>query len=69
MIVFRWLRAFVAFWIDFLLGDDWTVAAAVLLALVVTSAIATTGAPVWWLLPLVALVGTTVSVRRGARRR
>jgi hypothetical protein len=27
MIVVRWIRAFVGFWIDFVLGDDWTVAA------------------------------------------
>jgi hypothetical protein len=29
MIVVRWIRAFVDFWIDFIIGDDWTVAGTV----------------------------------------
>jgi uncharacterized membrane protein len=36
MIAVRWLRAFADFWIGFVVGDDWTVAATVLLALVAT---------------------------------
>ncbi len=44
--------AFGRFWWDFIVGDDWSAAAGVALALGVTAALAT-----WWILPpAVALV-------------
>jgi uncharacterized membrane protein AbrB (regulator of aidB expression) len=64
MIVVRWIRAFVDFWIDFIVGDDWTVAAAVLAALLATWGLARTGLPAWWLLPAAVIGATVVSVRR-----
>ncbi len=36
MRVLRWLKAIAGFWVDFIVGDDWTVAAAVAVALVGT---------------------------------
>ncbi len=33
----RWLRSFGAFWYDFIIGDDWRVAAVVAAALAVTA--------------------------------
>jgi hypothetical protein len=51
MIVARWIRAFVQFWIDFIVGDDWTVAAAVLAALLATGGLQRAGLPAWSLLP------------------
>jgi hypothetical protein len=46
------LRAFLAFWYDFVVGDDWRVALGVVAALGATDAIsATTTVPIWWLLP------------------
>ena len=68
MIVIHWIRAFVGFWVDFILGDDWTVAVAVLAALLVTWGLVHAGVAAWWLLPAVAVAATTVSVRRTARR-
>ncbi len=68
MIVVRWLRAFVLFWVDFVVGDDWTVAAAVLAALLATWGLVRAGVPGWWLLPVAALGATAVSLRRAARR-
>jgi hypothetical protein len=68
MIVVRWLRAFVRFWVDFIVGDDWTVAAAVLGALVLTWLLVRTGLPAGWLLPVAAFGATAVSLRRAARR-
>jgi uncharacterized membrane protein AbrB (regulator of aidB expression) len=64
MIVVRWIRAFVDFWIDFIVGDDWTVAAAVLAALLATWELDRTGLPAWWLLPAAVIVATVVSLRR-----
>ena len=68
MIVVRWLRAFLEFWIDFVVGDDWTVAAAVLAGLLGTWGLVAAGVPAWWLLPAAALGSTAVSLRRTARR-
>ena len=68
MIVVRWLRAFVLFWVDFVVGDDWTVAATVLVALLATWGLVRGGVPGWWLLPVAALGATAVSLRRAARR-
>jgi hypothetical protein len=56
------LRGFGAFWWDFIVGDDWRIAAGVILAFAVTAAVATTSVPAWWLLPLavVALLGESL---------
>jgi hypothetical protein len=68
MIVVRWIRAFVAFWVDFIVGDDWTVAAAVLAALLATWGLQRAGLPAWWLLPATVIGITTVSLRRATTR-
>jgi hypothetical protein len=67
MIVVRWIRAFVQFWIDFVVGDDWTVAATVLAALLATWGLQRAGLPAWWLLPAAAIAGTTVSLWRATK--
>jgi len=67
MIVVRWVRAFVEFWVDFIVGDDWNVAAAVAAALLVTWGLHRAGIAAWWLLPIVAVAATAVSIRRAAR--
>ena len=67
MIVIRWIRAFVDFWIDFIVGDDWTVAATVLVALVATWGLERAGLPAWWLLPAAVIGVTTVSLRRAVK--
>lgn len=45
------IRAFGAFWYDFIVGDDWRVAVAVVTGLAVTYGVSQTGAPAWWILP------------------
>jgi len=64
----RHLRAFGLFWWDFVVGDDWTVAAAVLVGLLGSWGLVEAGVPAWWLLPVAALGSTAVSLRRAARR-
>jgi uncharacterized membrane protein AbrB (regulator of aidB expression) len=64
MIVVRWIRAFVDFWIDFVVGDDWTVAATVVVALLATWGLTRAGVPAWWLLPAAAVGSIAVSLRR-----
>ncbi|MET9018373.1 hypothetical protein ABZV93_00170 [Actinopolymorpha sp. NPDC004070] len=46
------LRAFGAFWYDFVVGDDWRVAVAVVIALGVTAVVARSGLPAWWVMPV-----------------
>lgn len=65
--IWRGLRAFGSFWADFILGDDWTVALAVGLALLATWGLILAAIPAWWLLPTVVLVMTVVSLRRSQR--
>ena len=57
------LRAFAAFWYRFFVGDDWTVAAGVVIALAATVAL-----HAWWITPVAALCLLAISVHRAARR-
>lgn len=62
------LADFGRFWWDFVVGDDWLVAAGLVLALGLTALVAHDDVGAWWLLP-VAVVGLLVlSLRRGVRR-
>jgi len=63
----RWLHGFATFWWDFIVGDDWRVAAGVIAALAVTAGLADVGLPAWWFLPLAVLVLLAMSLRRGVR--
>jgi hypothetical protein len=63
------LRGFGAFWWDFIVGDDWRIAAGVILALAATAALASTSVPAWWLLPLVVTTLLAFSLWRATRTR
>jgi hypothetical protein len=61
------IRHFLFFWYDFVVGDDWRVAVAVVAALAVTAVLGSAGLPAWWVLPVAVLVVLPLSLR-GARR-
>ena len=61
------LRRFGAFWWNFVVGDDWRVAAGVVLALGASAAVAATDEPAWWLLPIAVALLLYVSLQREAR--
>ena len=61
------LKAFGRFWYDFIIGDDWTIAAAVVVALIVTNLLVRAHVTAWWLLPLAVIVFLGISLRRVAR--
>ena len=65
----RRIKAFGAFWYDFVIGDDWLVAAGVVIALALTYALSRTTVPAWWLLPMALAVLLPVSLWREARKR
>jgi hypothetical protein len=63
-VVVRWLVGFGRFWYGFIIGDDWTVAATVAAALVVTWLLHTVGVASWWLVPAAAVAAVGVSLHR-----
>ncbi|MDR1998324.1 MAG: hypothetical protein LBQ06_00030 [Frankiaceae bacterium] len=48
-----WLRRFGAFWYDFIIGDDWRVAAGVVIGFALTYGVHRAGAPAWWVTPVI----------------
>lgn len=62
----RYVVAFGRFWWDFVVGDDWTVAAGVTVALGAVAILSHEGVDAWWLLPLAIALLTAVSVWRQA---
>ena len=61
------LKAFARFWYDFVVGDDWRVAVAVVAALALTYAVSATSAPAWPIVPAVVSVLLPLSLWRVAR--
>lgn len=66
----RGIRAFGQFWWDFIVGEDVTLAIAVVIGL---GAVAwlhhATKIPAWWILPVIWALGVVYSLVRVARRR
>jgi hypothetical protein len=63
------LRSFALFWYDFLVGDDWTIAAGVLAALALTAVLSRSSSSAWWwILPAATGVLLALSVWRAACR-
>jgi hypothetical protein len=67
--IWGWVVAFGRFWYDFIIGDDWTVAAAVFIGLVLTGILNANHIVGWWLMPIIVVVMTGVSVQRPSARR
>jgi hypothetical protein len=62
----RHVVSFARFWWDFVVGDDWRAAAAVVLSIGATAALAAAGIAVWWTMPLAVAVVLYVSLRRAS---
>ena len=50
------LKAFAQFWYDFIVGDDWRVAAGIVVSIGATALLSQADVSAWWLMP-VAVVG------------
>jgi hypothetical protein len=62
------LRAFAAFWYDFVIGDDWRVAVGVAIALALTVALsATTHLATWWIVQAAVAALLPLSIRRATQ--
>lgn len=62
------IRAFGAFWYNLIIGDDWRVALAVVLALALTAGLGHAGIPAWWVLPVTVVVVLPWSLWHAHRR-
>ena len=58
------VRAFGRFWWNFVVGDDWQAALALVTSIGVTAALAATGVTAWWFLPLAVAVILAYSLYR-----
>ena len=63
------IRAFGAFWYDFIIGDDWRVAVGVGVALAITYGLSRTTVPVWWIVVAAVAILLPLSIHRATRRR
>jgi hypothetical protein len=64
-----WLVSAGRFFYGFVVGDDWRVAAVVVLALIATAVLVANGINAWWLVPPVAVAMTAVAISNGTQRR
>jgi hypothetical protein len=63
------IKAVGGFWYEFIVGDDWRVAVAVVAALAITAGVARTAVPAWWVLPATVAILLPLSLWRVARTR
>jgi hypothetical protein len=63
-----YVRAFGRFWWDFLVGDDWRLAAGIVGALGLCALLVDQSVTAWWLLPCAVVVLLGESLRRATRR-
>jgi len=64
----RYVVAFGRFWWNFIVGDDWRVAAGIAVALGLTSLLTHEGVNAWWLLPVAIALILAGSLWRETRR-
>jgi len=63
----KYAIAFARFWYDFIVGDDWQIAAGVVAALAIAALLARGGLPAWWIPPSAVVVLLSLSLRRATR--
>ena len=63
----KYLRSFGRFWWDFIVGDDWRVAAGVALGLAITAFLAHRDLAAWWVLPTTVTLVLIASLRHSTR--
>lgn len=62
------IKAFGAFWYDFVIGDDWRVALGVIAAFLITWAVSRSTVPAWWVAPAMVALLLPYSLWRATAR-
>jgi hypothetical protein len=62
-----WVKVFARFWWEFIVGDDWRIAAGLAVALGLCALLVHEDVAAWWLLPLAVLGLLAESLRRATR--
>ena len=65
----KYVVALVRFWYDFIVGDDWQIAAGIVVALALTFTLAHGDIAAWWIMPLAAAGLLALSLWRVAKKR
>ena len=63
------VRGFGQFWWEFVVGDDWRLAAGALLALAATGLLAHLGVSAWWIAPAIVVAVLVASLARATPQR
>ncbi|TMG19701.1 MAG: hypothetical protein E6H98_01865 [Chloroflexi bacterium] len=63
-----WIVAIARFLYEFIVGDDWTMAAAVAIGLMLTAVLNVNHIVAWWLIPLIVVSMLGISLRRASRK-
>jgi hypothetical protein len=64
-----WVVAPFVFLYRFIVGDDWTVAVAVFIGLAISALLNANHIVAWWLIPVIVIAMTGISLRRHSLRR
>ena len=65
---FSWIVAAGRFLYNFIVGDDWTMAAAVAIGLILTAVLNNNHILAWWLIPVIVVLMLGISLRRASRK-
>ena len=63
-----YVKRFLGFWYDFIVGDDWAIAVGVVGGLALTGLLVRRGVDAWWLMPLAVTLVLAVSLWREVRQ-
>jgi hypothetical protein len=63
----KYVIAFGRFWYEFVVGDDWRVAAGIVAAIALTAILAGAGVTAWWVMPLAVVATLFASLWQGTR--
>ena len=64
----RYVVAFLRFWYDFIVGDDWRIAVGIVIALALAALLADQGIAAWWVIPTAVAALLSASLWRVARK-
>jgi len=62
-----YLKRFLLFWYDFIVGDDWLIALGIVAMVLLSALLARRGIAAWWLMPLAVVILLTASLWRATR--